>query len=464
MTADLNVLLNGEHAGTITKNSRDRGATLEYDPAYASTYTATPLSLAFPLRIKTHQTADWLDGLLPPSLELRQQIGRAHRARSQHPVDLLATGIGMDCAGAVQFVPVVQVSSDSKPSRASGLDFLTEGRIEGGLVALRRGAVAWEQRMGRPLSFSLSGAQTKIALHRTEPEEWHLPYGDVPSTHILKIELPSYPDNIIIEHLCMRALRSVGIPAAHTEVVQFGDERAICVARFDRYRSSDEEMHRRHQEDLCQATGTTSHQKQQWAGGPPPRKIADLLWGESDAADASVRRFADGLIANWVLLASDAHAKNYSVTLMGSSARLAPLYDVCSEVPWRTDTEMPYIQMAMRSGDSFDASEMGVEEWAACAADLRLPVQEVLDRVEYLAAALPVAVVGAAEALTPEFRNNEHVERLIDVMQNRAGSCSSILAQPVPSIEGRCQHTGVRSRRRCILPLQHQGLPHRYQR
>ena len=418
MTADLGVLLNGEHIGTVTKSRQD--AAFEYDPAYASARTATPLSLAFPLRTRTHEVVDWLDGLLPPSLELRQQIGRAHQARSQHPVDLLATEIGMDCAGAVQFVPATPPGRDRRTSRYSGLEPLTEARIEGGLVALRRGVVAWEQKMGRPLSFSLSGAQTKVALHRSVDSEWHLPYGDAPSTHILKIELPSYPDNIIIEHLCMRALRTVGIPAARTEVVRFGDERAICVERFDRYRTADGRVQRIHQEDLCQATGTPSHRKQQWAGGPSPRTVADLLWSETDDTDASVRRFADGLIGSWVLLASDAHAKNYSVMLSGGSARLAPLYDVCSEVPWRTDAEMPYIQMAMRSGRSFDASAMGAEEWSACATDLRLPPRELWDRVEEIATALPAAVARAAEDLAPELRSNQHVERLIEVMQDRA--------------------------------------------
>ena len=425
MTPDVAVVLDGATAGWISKHKRGSAATLEYEDEYANSRGATPLSLAFPLRHRSHEAGEWLDGLLPPSLELRQQIGRAHHALSQHPVDLLATEIGMDCAGAVQFMPAAERrATGGASSRDSGLDALTDDDICAGLVALRRGAVAWEQTMGRPMSFSLSGAQTKVALQWGSDGTWALPYGNEASTHILKIELPSFPDNIVIEHLCMSALRKIGIPAARTEVAQFESERALVVERFDRFRHDDGAVRRRHQEDLCQATDTPAHQKQQWTGGPDPGRIAGLLWSESDTGEACVRRFADALIANWVLLASDAHAKNYSIVLRGSSARLAPLYDVCSEVPWRTPDEIPYIQMAMRCGHSYNAAEMGRDEWVACAQDLRLPIHEVVSRVEQISSDLPHACIEAANELPQALRINEYVERFADIMQGRSADCA----------------------------------------
>ena len=426
MRPDVAVLINGAVAGWVRKQERGHGADFSYDDAYASRRDATPLSLAYPLRHKHHEVGDWLDGLLPPSLELRQQIGRAHRARSQHPVDLLATEIGLDCAGSAQFVPTSHAEQAGTP-RDSGYDRLTDNDMGIGLAALKRGAVAWEQAMGRPLSFSLSGAQTKVALRRDAHGAWSLPYGDAASTHILKIELPSFPDNIVIEHLCQTALRAIGIPAARTEVAQFGSGRALVVARFDRARRDDGTVRRRHQEDLCQATGTPAHQKQQWTGGPGPRRIAEVLWSESDTGAECVRRFADALIANWVLLAPDAHAKNYSMLLSGSTARLAPLYDVCSEAPWRTAQEMQHIQMAMRCGASYDAADMGRGEWTACAESLRLPTPEVLSRAHEIGTELPRAVIDAAAALPPALRRNEHVSRLVGTMQGRPQAVANSL-------------------------------------
>lgn len=209
MNADLVVVLNGHVAGHVAKTGR-QSAELRYDPSYLGQYDPTPLSLAFPLGEHEHEAADWLDGLLPPSLDLRQAIGRSHGAASQHPVDLLCTPIGMDCAGAVQF----HAPDPPECVRVGGLAILSDEDVENGLVALRRGANAWASEMGRPLSFSLSGAQTKVALRRMPDRSWALPFGDEPLTHILKISSPGWEGNDVIEHVCMQAVRAAGaVPA-----------------------------------------------------------------------------------------------------------------------------------------------------------------------------------------------------------------------------------------------------------
>ena len=479
MTPDVAVLLHGHVAGQIHKSDARRGAMFRYEPAYIAAYDPTPLSLAFPTHEREHQVGDWLDGLLPPSLELRQAIGRANQAASQHPVDLLATTVGMDCAGAVQFCPPADVGT----ARPSGLVLLSEADLEAGLEALRRGADAWASEMGRPLSFSLSGAQTKVALHRDADGQWSLPFGDTPSTHILKISSPGWDHNDVIEHVCMQAARASGLDVADTEIVEFGTQRAICVKRFDRVESGDGLIKRRHQEDMCQAADVPSHERQQWARGPSPARIADILWAESDDGERCVRKFRDALIANWVLLAGDAHAKNYSVLIDGSDVRLSPLYDVCSEAPWKSQKEQHFIQMAMKCGVSYDARHMGIDEWEACASALRLPVKETTERIEEIAHGLPAAVRDSAEALPGHLQSLEVVESLAEVMSDRTTECEHVLAASVtvserhstwgggagahaPALSGppRCTHIGIRSGQRCILPLPHHGRPHRYSR
>lgn len=485
MTADLAVLMHGRVAGHITKGRRST-ARLRYEERYAAGQGETPLSLALPLSVREHEIGDWLDGLLPPSLDLRQEIGRAHGAASQHPVDLLATEIGADCAGAVQFCRPEQ--AESVLARNSGVTPLDDDSIGRSLRALRHGAVAWERAVGQPLSFSLSGAQTKVAMHKSTDGAWGVPYGNTPSTHIVKIALPSYDSNDVVEHVCMSALRAIGIDAAETEIVEAGGERAIAVRRFDRRVDADGNLRRIHQEDCCQATGTASDRKYQWHGGPSPAAIADLLHTESQQADADVTRFMDALLANWVLLAPDAHAKNYSVQLQGFLVRLAPLYDVCSMAPWRDDPALPYLQMAMKSGESYDAYAMRSDEWRSCAAALRLPAADVFERADELARLLPAAVIEQAERLPAHLRSAEPVERLAQIMDMREGECGSLL-WPAPTaaappdagtaagaaiqaaVSARaadtspdCQHIGMRSRKRCILKHPHPGRPHRYSR
>lgn len=479
MTADLAVLIHGQVAGQIRKSDVRRGAIFRYEHAYLNTYDPTPLSLAFPTYEQEHQAGDWLDGLLPPSLEFRQAIGRANQAASQHPADLLATTIGMDCAGAVQFCPLADITIE----RRSGLVHLSDADLEAGLAALRRGADAWAAEMGRPLSFSLSGAQTKVALHRDAEGQWSLPFGDTPSTHILKINSLGWDHNDVIEHVCMQALGAAGLDVADTEIVEFGAQRAICVRRFDRVMSSDGTIRRRHQEDMCQAAAVPSHERQQWSGGPSPARIADILWAESDDGERCARKFRDALIANWVLLAGDAHAKNYSVLIDGSAVRLSPLYDVCSEAPWKSKQEQDFIQMAMKCAGSYDARRMGIEEWETCASALRLPVKETMERVEELIHDLPAAVRNSAETLPIHLRSLDQVESLAQVMSDRTADCERILAAFAgarerhttwgtgisgralkPPASPRCPHIGVRSGRRCILPAPHHGRPHRYSR
>ncbi|WP_419853912.1 HipA domain-containing protein [Candidatus Poriferisodalis sp.] len=423
MSAEAVVVLHGRVAGQVSKTRR-QGAVLRYDESHLARYDPTPLSLAFPLDRREHHVTDWLDGLLPPSLDLRQFIGRQYGAAGQHPVDLLCTPIGMDCAGAVQFYAL----GDGDIGRNSGADLLSEQDIEHGLLSLRRGADAWAAAMGRPLSFSLSGAQTKIALRRMPDGRWELPFGDEPSTHILKISSPGWTGNDIIEHICMSALSAVGIDAADTEIVEFGSARAICVTRFDREPGDDGRLRRVHQEDLCQAAGVPSHMRQQWAGGPSPARIARILWDETYDGDRCVRAFRDALIANWVLLAGDAHSKNYSLRLEGSDVSLCPLYDVCSEAPWKSEEERRYIQMAMKCGDSFDARDMGRQEWEACAESLRLPKRETIERAEELSEAIPKAVIDAAASLPAHLREVDVVDALHGVMTGRTATCQEVLA------------------------------------
>ena len=481
MTADMAVLMHGRLAGHVARE-RGNAARLRYEERYTADQAATPLSLALPLRTREHEIGDWLDGLLPPSLDLRQEIGRTHHAASQHPVDLLATEIGADCAGAVQFCRPDE--TESVLARSSGVTALDDVSMGRSLNALRRGAVAWEQEVGQPLSFSLSGAQTKVAIHKSADGTWGVPYGNTPSTHIVKIALPSYDGNDVVEHVCMSALRAAGIDAAETEIIEAGGARAIAVRRFDRYVDAEGSLRRIHQEDCCQATGTPSGSKYQWHGGPSPTMIADLLHTESQQSNVDVPRFMDALLANWVLLAPDAHAKNYSVQLQGHLVRFAPLYDVCSMAPWRDDTALAYLQMAMKSGESYDAYAMNPDEWRSCAAALRMPTADILERADELARLLPASVIEQAERLPSHLRSAEPVERLAEIMDKREDECCSLLSPDtagasLPDFEAAikaaasvqasetshgCQHIGVRSRKRCILNHPHLGRPHRYAR
>jgi len=82
-----------------------------------------------------------------------------------------------------------------------------------------------------------------------------LPTGRNATTHIVKPALPYLADQDVNEHLCLRAGRKLGLRVAHSEIMQFGNERAIVLRRYDRAQRPDGEVLRIHQEDFCQALG-----------------------------------------------------------------------------------------------------------------------------------------------------------------------------------------------------------------
>ena len=82
-------------------------------------------------------------------------------------------------------------------------------------------------------------------------------------------------------------------------------------------------------------------------------RIASLLRAHSAQPGEDVERFRDALIYNWLIAGTDAHAKNYSLMLAGGQVRLAPLYDVCSFLPYRGDGPVGKIPLAMRIGRDY---------------------------------------------------------------------------------------------------------------
>lgn len=70
-------------------------------------------------------------------------------------------------------------------------------------------------------------------------------------------------------------------------------------------------------------------------GGSSAPDIIRLLQSTGAEARGNVARFLQMLFFNYLIAATDAHAKNYSLMLEpGGAHRLAPLYDVASIAPY----------------------------------------------------------------------------------------------------------------------------------
>ncbi|WP_420439697.1 HipA domain-containing protein [Candidatus Poriferisodalis sp.] len=417
MTAPLAILLGGRQIGTVSA----AGDFFAYDADYLDDKGATvPLSLSMPLTQQRHPGAvirAWLQGLLPDNAELLRYWQQITGAASSDPLDLLATAMGLDCAGAVQVCPADEV--DAAMSRGGRYEPLSDSDVAQRLTSVRQ-RTHLARDVAAPGYFSLAGAQAKIALHR-HLGEWHQPHGTAVTTHILKPAVFMTQHQAVVEHLSMATARRLGLPAAATEVTEFGGFDTVVVERYDRRRVGDLWL-RLHQEDMCQALGVTPSLRYEQHGGPSPSQFVALLRRHSSAPADDIADLLDALAYNWIIAAPDGHAKNFGLLLEFGEVRLAPMYDVCSVLPYLEQDE-PFMHAFSIGGSHIVTPSDAVPCWTRCAAELGVPAEALLARISNIAAAVPEACAAEAAALRGSLSASPRVSQLLDRLEARTKAC-----------------------------------------
>lgn len=421
MSTSLNVMMHGRRVAVLTRDSRS-GHRLDYDPDLGDVPLALPVSLSLPLTRRTHRgsaVTNFIDNLLPDNPLVRERWAQRAGLANADLFDLL-THYGQDVAGAVWF----RGDGDESGGQRSTL---SEGGIASRIRTARDDATSWHDDE-RPAEgqFSLGGAQVKFSLawHRSR---WFETAGSEPSTHIFKPAVQGVPDGEIVEFITMRAAACLGIPAARVELLSFGGEHSLVVERFDRAQGTHPVI-RFHQEDLAQALGIPRLRKYEEHGGPSIDASAEFLKLHTQVEDDSRRRFAQVLAFSWIMLNTDSHAKNHSVFIDGDGARLTPLYDASSVIPYLgpDDLDDDSVRararsrtLAMRYGASFSADDVGAVELGAIARRCGIETEEFLIDVRAYCIALP-GVVRQIAAELPVTLRTEVVERFVRWMPLRA--------------------------------------------
>lgn len=328
----LDVYVAGEFCGRLAE---DRHGAISF--AYAPGYGGVPLSVSMPVGLERYDdrvVRPHLMGLLPDEASTRNAIGSRYGISSNNPFRLLGA-VGMDCPGAVQVC-----SSGSIPpaeNLARDLTRLTDADIEAKLAAVRENAAAaWVDAPATEGHWSLGGCQAKFAL-RMENGQWFDCAGAAASTHIVKPGVTGFAGQALVEFISMRLAQQIGLPVAKVEFHTFGSEPAIIVERYDRMRDGAGCVARIHQEDFCQALGVMPDAKYAEQGGPSTPRIVEMLKTTGERAKDNVYRFILYLFFNYLIGATDAHAKNHSLMLLpGDDIRIAPLYDVASIAPYHS--------------------------------------------------------------------------------------------------------------------------------
>lgn len=493
LSGAVTVLMGGEVAAKISLGGKGGGA-LRYDDAYRSSSGAVPLSLSLPMTVRNHSpeaTTTWISGLLPDNPRVLARWYAAEGVSPPTPLALLATRVGRDCAGAVQFVP-------------EGAEAEVVGR-GGSLKRLSDSDMAEEmRRMASDLSywlpdteeayFSLGGYQAKTALHLLGDGTWARPSGSTPTTHIFKPSPTTQSEMAAIEHVCLDTARRLGLNAADSTLEVYGDVKVCVVRRYDRRRSGDE-WKRVHQEDACQALGIHPHLKYEAQGGPGIAPIGDLTRRSSTMPKEDAEAFRDALLYYWLIVNRDAHARNYSFLIEPSGVRLAPIYDPGTVLPGARRRIGSY-EMAMRFGRDFTVYRSHAKDsLSTLSAYLRLNHNDTLNRAEELAATIGTCAADSVAALPVEHQTPP-LERMLSRLDKRTAEClktvkaargiifptsrsnrgkplsgdpavsgSDILPQSQSGQQGkaRCEHRSARTGKQCVTGAGHKS-PHRYKR
>ena len=208
--------------------------------------------------------------------------------------------------------------------------------------------------------------------------------------------------------------------------MRFQDEIAIVAERYDRARVRGEWI-RVHQEDLSQALGLPPTKKYESDGGPNIRQIVRFFEENSTAPLEDVRTFLDAIIFEWLTAGTDAHAKNYSLLIgSGGKARLAPLYDLASPLPYPGMNPLR-LRLAMKIGGEYGLRVIGRRHWERLAREIGQEPEEIVGRVRVAAQTFPAWVADTHSRVEAEGIRHPILERFVEKLTAWSAKCCAAL-------------------------------------
>lgn len=387
MNDALSVWWNGELVGEVSSPDGGRALSFRYAPG-----ARRPISLSLPLpSTVAGEQPDALDGtffanLLPEASE-RDRLARALGVSVDNALGLLAA-IGGDCAGALSVVlrgtaPAAGVDGSLRPLTP---ELLASMRVTGAIPVL--------VELG--LRLSLAGAQEKVPVVCVD-DRLFLPEGSsAPSTHILKFPSRVFSGLVENELFIMKLARAVGLDVASVRPWTLPDgDLALLVERFDR-----QDGKRLHQEDLCQATGRSMHQKYEEEGGPSFSDVVAVVRASSAAPPVDIERLIRWQAFNILVGNNDGHAKNLAL-LHEPAVRLSPAYDLVCTRAWPGLAK----KLALSIGGARLAGDVGPRAWAEeaerCQLGRKLVVELVVDLHQRVTAAAPEVAAALLTEIPP---------------------------------------------------------------
>ncbi len=420
MAESLAVLLYGQVVGRLERTDRGALPTFSYEDAYVAS-GSVPLSLRLPIARTTYpaqRVEPYLRGLLP---ENRETLGRWADRLGVAADDIFAilAEMGWECPGAVQLCrseDVEELLSRNGEYKPVGDTYIAER-----LRALVDAPASWTMPEEH---WSLGGQQEKFALMAHEGQ-WHEAHGSAATTHIIKPGIKILLHQALVEHLTMAAASDLGVDVAASRIVQFGDQWALVVERFDRIIGGDGSVVRIHQEDFCQALGRLPEAKYEARGGPGLAQMAGIVKRWSSQRDDDLMALADFAAVNLVTGAPDGHSKNISLLLAhDGQRRIAPLYDLATGLSY--DRGVVERTVALSIGGERIFSRVRRKQWEKAASTLGLDSALLVARARGLAEQYPDAFERAVAGVQDIPGADEVGARTLPALREH---CKSLLQQ-----------------------------------
>ncbi|MPZ40589.1 MAG: type II toxin-antitoxin system HipA family toxin [Rhizobiales bacterium] len=321
----LRVWTDSQPAGLLDRHG-PRGTTFVYDPKAGA---QRAVSVTMPVRIASWDTAHGLAPIF--DMNLPEGALRAHLMRtfakatgSFDDFDLLAV-VGRTQIGRLRY-------SDADAQLTEDVPFQSIDEI----LRARRGGELLDYLLNTfAVHSGLSGIQPKVMIRATDDDR-SFPAKDRQSqsfrsaTHIVKFwEAAEFPELAANEYFCLAAAKSLKLPVSDFQLSD--DGLAIVVKRFDAKADGSYLGY----EDFCVLNGLPTANK--YKGGYETRLFRRAR--EFIDVEQHGRAFADLFklfVLNCAIRNGDAHLKNFGIVYddVTGPARLAPVYDLVSTVPY----------------------------------------------------------------------------------------------------------------------------------
>ena len=269
---------------------------------------------------------------------------------------------------------------------------------------------------------SLAGAQDKIPV-LFKNNQYYLPQGAAPSTHIIKFELVDYKHIPIYEYFLAKLAESVNLPVVECCLKKCNREYFLLIKRYDRFFLGDNKIQRLHQEDFCQALGFGYDKKYQADGGPTFLDCYMLLQRTSKQPIKDVENLLKWQMFNFLAGNSDGHAKNLALIYQEiATVSLAPFYDlVCTRAIARLD-----VRLALAIGEEFVPGKVNKQHWINLGQECNIQEQYLLSVIREMAEMLIHNLKSVRQQFEDKYGLYSALQRVESVVIKQ---CSKVLKQ-----------------------------------